>query len=87
MGIPICGTYDIILMTITEDIPYLVLMGKLWNVYQPLAHRGRDKMAAIFQCIFLNENVWILILIAEKFVPRGPINNIPALFQIMACRR
>ena len=45
-------------------------------------------MAAIFQttlnCIFLNENVWILIKISLKFVSKGPINNIPALVQIMA---
>ena len=41
----------------------------------------------IFQCIFLNENVWISIKISLKFVPKGPINNIPALVQIMAWRR
>ena len=32
----------------------------------------------IFKCIFLNENVWISIRISLKFVPKGPINNIPA---------
>ena len=36
----------------------------------------------IFKCIFLNENVWISINISLKFVPKGPINNIPALVQI-----
>ena len=41
----------------------------------------------IFKCIFLNENVSILIKISQKFVPKGPINNIPALVQIMAWRR
>ena len=41
----------------------------------------------IFKCIFLNENAWIPINISLKFVPRGPINNIPALVQIMAWRR
>ena len=41
----------------------------------------------IFKWIFLNENVWILINISLKFVPRGPINNIPALVQVMAWRR
>ena len=36
---------------------------------------------------FFNENVWISINISLKFVPRGPINNIPALVQVMAwCR-
>ena len=38
----------------------------------------------IFKCIFLNENVWISIKISLKFVPKGPINNIQALVQIMA---
>ena len=37
----------------------------------------------IFKCIFLNENVWIPIRISMIFVPKGPINNIPALVQIM----
>ena len=41
----------------------------------------------IFKCIFVNENVWIPIKISLKFVPEGPINNIPALIQIMAWRR
>ena len=36
----------------------------------------------IFKWIFLNENV-----ISLKFVPQGPIDNIPALVQIMAWRR
>ena len=33
----------------------------------------------IFKCIFLNENVIILIKNSLKFVSRGPINNIPSL--------
>ena len=41
----------------------------------------------IFKCIFWNRNVWILIAISLKFVPRGPMNNISALVQIMAWRR
>ena len=40
-----------------------------------------------FQMDFLNENVWITINISLKFVPRGPINNIPTLVQVMAWRR
>ena len=35
----------------------------------------------------LNENVWISLKIPLRFVPRCPINNIPALVQIMAWRR
>ena len=41
----------------------------------------------LLKCIFLNENVWIPIKISLKFVPMGPINNIPALVQKMAWRR
>ena len=41
----------------------------------------------IFKRIFFNENVWISIEISLKFVPEDPINNIPALVQIMAWRR
>ena len=41
----------------------------------------------IFKCIFMNENVRRSIKIPVKFVPKGPINNIPALVQIMAWRR
>ena len=38
----------------------------------------------IFKCIFLNENLWITMKISLKFVRKVRINNIPALFQIMA---
>ena len=41
----------------------------------------------IFKYISLNENVWIPIKISLKFLPKGRINNIPALVQIMAWRR
>ena len=41
----------------------------------------------ICKCIFSNENVWVLIKSSLKFVSSGPINNIPALVQLMAwCR-
>ena len=48
---------------------------------------GRHFADDIFKCIFVNENVWIPIKILLKFVPKGPINNIPAMAQIMAWRR
>ena len=41
----------------------------------------------IFESIFVNENVWISINISLKFVPKGPIDHIPALDQIMTWRR
>ena len=48
---------------------------------------GRRFADDSFKCIFLNENVLILIKISLNFIPKGPINNIPALVQIMAWRR
>ena len=48
---------------------------------------GRYNADDIFKCIFLKENVWIPTKISLKFVPKGPINNISALVQIMAWRR
>ena len=41
----------------------------------------------IFNSIFLNENVQISIKISLKFIPKGPIDNKSALFQVMAWRR
>ena len=48
---------------------------------------GRHFPDDIFKWIFLNENVWILIEISLKFVPKGQINNIPVLVKMMALRR
>ena len=41
----------------------------------------------IFICIFLNENVSISIKISLNYVPKGSMNIIPALIQIMNWRR
>ena len=48
---------------------------------------GRHFADDIFKRIFLNENILVPIKISLKFVPKGPINNIPALVQVMAWRR
>ena len=45
-----------------------------------LTHWGREKMVAISQATFLNAFAW-------KCVPKGPIDNIPALVQTMAWSR
>ena len=54
-----------------------------------LINLSRDKMATIladniFKCIFLNEIYRISIQISLKFVLRNPIENKPALVQVMA---
>ena len=54
-----------------------------------LTHLPLDKMAAnladdIFKCIFLNEYNRIQIQISLNLVPGSPIDNKPALVQVMA---
>ena len=56
------------------------------NTLRP-RQNGRHFPDDILKWIFLNENIWISIKIALKFVPSGSINNIPALVQIMAWHR
>ena len=62
------------------------LGGHTLNTLRP-RQNGRYFTGDAFKCIFLKENVWILLKISLKFVPKGPINNIPSLVQIMAWRR
>ena len=52
-----------------------------------LRQNGRHFADDTFKCSFLNENIWISINISLTFVPKGQINNISALVQIMAWRR
>ena len=71
---------------------YLVLsttdLGSIsaFNTLRP-RQNGRHFADDTFKRIFVNENVTIFIEMSLKFVPKGPINNIPALVQIMAWRR
>ena len=48
------------------------------NTLRP-RQNGRHFADDILKCIFLNKNVWIPIEISLNFVPKGPIDNIPAL--------
>ena len=56
------------------------------NTLRP-RQNGRQFADDTFKRIFFNENIRILIKISLKFVPKGLINNIPALVLIMAWRR
>ena len=61
--------------------------GWLYTVWLPLVYiQGHRFADDTFKSIFLNENFRISIKISLKFVPKGPINNNPALVQIMAWR-
>ena len=71
----VCG-YDFSEYVISQSI----------NTLRP-RQNGRLFADDTFKPIFLNENIRISIKISLKFVPRGLINNIPALVLIMAWRR
>ena len=70
-------------------VPLLHAHSTTWQSVNTLRPRrnGHHFADDIFKHIFFNENIWILIQISLKSVPRDPINNIPALVQIMAWRR
>ena len=68
----------------------LHVWGKSLNMYfntLRLRQNGCRFTDITFKCIFLNKNVRISIKILLNLVPKGPINNNPALVQIMAWRR
>ena len=57
-----------------------------FNTLQPRQNGGHFA-DGIFKGISFNENVCFSIKMSLKFVPKSPIDNIPALVQIMAwCR-
>ena len=58
---------------------------KYWHVLT--RQNGRHFTDDILKCISVNGTYNILIRISLKFVSKGPINNILALFQMMAWRR
>ena len=66
---------------------YHHLCGKKKNLHIEAQTKWPPFSRRHFQWIFLNENVSSLIKISLKFVPKGPIHNIPTLVQIMAWRR
>ena len=55
------------------------------NILKP-RQNGRHFPDDIFRSIFVNENACISNKMSLKFVSKGPINNIPALVEIMAWR-
>ena len=73
-------------MTSTGNLTIMKQMNITVNTLRP-RQNGRHFPDDIFKCIFLTEHVSISINIWLKFVPKCPINNIPALVQIMAWRR
>ena len=81
-----CNLDCVILKHISVTNIWVISCGTALNTLRP-RQNGRHFPDDIFKWIFLNENVWISINISPKFVPRGPINNIPTLVQVMAWLR
>ena len=63
-----------------------VSVNHLFNTLRP-RQGGRHFADDIFMCNFFNENCCILIKFSLKYVRKGPIDNNPALVQIMTWRR
>ena len=57
-------------------------MMHIFNTLRP-RRNGQHFPDDDFKRVFSNENIWISIKISLKFIPKGPIKNIPALVQIM----
>ena len=76
----------ILLSTDLTPTEYSGLNTRSFNTVKPRPN-GPHLPGDIFKCIFLNENVSISITFSLKFIPKGAINNIPALVNIMAWRR
>ena len=65
--------------------PWYIAQSLMFNTLGP-RQDGRH-LANIFKRIFLNDFFQKSIAISLKFIPKGPIENIPALVQITAWRR
>ena len=78
----------------TEDASQILLairvfvecINAFYNTLRP-SQNGRHCPDDIFKWIFLNEKVRIAIQKSLKFAPKGSIDYIAALFQILAWRR
>ena len=79
-------TLHVVIMTTcsaTSDNKVGIMTTPCFNS-SPSRQNGRHFADDIFRCIFLNGNVSIWIKMSLNFVPKGSINNIPALVQIIA---
>ena len=88
-----CGILTISYQNIADHFDWRPAISMcVFTIFNSRSYWGWDKMVDIsqttfYKCIFLNENIWIPNTISLKFVPRGRINNMPALVRIMAWRR
>ena len=75
-----------VLLLWSTDGGFYSYVSGLFNTFRP-RQNGWHFTDHTFKCVLLDENVLILINIWLKFLPKGSINNTPALVQIMAWRQ
>ena len=90
----LCGIYGWVI----TSLPYIMISSLIHalftmpiklislNTLRP-GQDGRHFADGIFTSIFINENCCILIKFSLKYVRKDPMDNNPALVQIMAWRR
>ena len=82
--------YDANVMNLTGPAQFMVAMADWatmsFNTLRP-RQNGRLFADDTFKRIFLKENILISIKMSLKFIPKGLINNMPALVLTMAWRR
>ena len=85
------GRFDLHPSTVSKVVIAIVRYINDYIFFQlnssPTGQNGRHFADDVFKCIFVNKMFCILNRLLLKFVPKGLINNIPALVQIMAWRR
>ena len=72
---------------LTQHFNKIVCIADKWMVHSDKwrpRQNDRQFVDDSFRYIFLNENAWMKNKISLKSVPKGPINNIPALVLVMA---
>ena len=67
---------------ISHEMLKMHILDLIFNTLRP-TQNGRRFADDTFKRNFLNGNVRTSIEISLKYVPKGPINNIPALVQII----
>ena len=70
-------------MVLNPDMSHSLHIVSLMKATDQNGHHFADD---IVWCIFVNEKFCILIKISLKIIPKGPIDNMPELMQIMAWR-
>ena len=67
------------------DFIILIAVGRQpWGSTLRQRQNGRHFADVLFKCVFLKENMCVVIEISLKFIPEGPIDNKSALVQVMA---